>query len=284
MMMNRRIFTIAMAAMLAGCAREDSPEATPATMTNTPPLGLQLYTVRDLMAVDVAATLDLVGAAGFEQVEFAGYFDYSPAEMRQLLAASGLIPVSGHVGKAQFLEDAAGVIDHAAEMGHEYIVIPSVPDDERSLDDFRRHAADFNRWGEACAQAGIQFAYHNHMFEFDETDGQIPYDLLLAESDPDLVKMQLDFCWATGANADAVAYFEAWPGRFPLCHLKDFAAGRDANIGTGSVDFETILARAETAGLEHGFVERDYPEDSAESIRANYDAILPFWNRHMTAS
>lgn len=280
--MNRRDFTLAMAALLAGCGRNGGPE--PESTAKTSPLGVQLYSVRDLMAADVEATLDLVAAAGFEQVEFAGYFERSPQEWRRLLDARGLTPVAAHIGKAQFVADAARVIDHAAEMGHRYVVIPAVPDDERSLDDFRRHAADFNRWGEACAQSGIQFTYHNHMFEFEETDGQVHYDLLLAETDPELVRMELDLCWAEGANADAVAYFEAWPGRFPLCHLKDFAAGRDADIGTGSVDFETVLAAAETAGLEHGFVERDRPEDSAESIQANYDAILPIWRRYMTAS
>lgn len=271
-----------MAAMVAGCAPEDGPG--PTSTTRTAPLGLQLYTVRDLMAADVAATLDLVAAVGFEQVEFAGYFDHSPADLRRLLDASGLAAVSAHAGKAQFEEDAARVIQHAAEMGHEYLVIPWLAEEERSLDDFRRHAADFNRWGEACAQSGIQFAYHNHMFEFHETEGQLPYDLLLAETDPDLVRMELDLCWAEGGNAVAVEYFDAWPERFPLCHLKDFAAGKDADIGTGSVDFDVILARAEVAGIKHGFVERDHPGDAVESIRANYDAILPLWNRYMASS
>ena len=281
--MDRRAFLFAAAAAVAGCSRGSSPGSTSAA--GHLPLGVQLYTVRDLMAEDVAATLDLVAAAGFEQVEFAGYYDRSPAEWRRLLAASGLEPVSAHVGKARFSEDADRVIEHAADMGHQYLVIPSVPDTERAtLDDYRRHAADFNRWGEACADAGIQFAYHNHMFEFQETDGEIPYDLLLDETDPELVRMQLDFCWATGADANSLAYFEAWPGRFPLCHLKDFANGRDADIGTGSVDFDALLSRADTAGLKHGFVERDRPEDSAQSIRANYSAILDVWNRHMIAS
>ena len=281
--MDRRAFLIAAASAVAGCSGGGGAGGSSAAKKL--PLGVQLYTVRDLMAADVAATLDLVAAAGFEQVEFAGYYDRSPAEWRRLLGASGLEPVSAHVGKAQFSEDHDRVIAHAADMGHEYLVIPSVPDSERAnLDDYRRHAADFNRWGEACADAGIQFAYHNHMFEFDETEGEIPYDLLLNETDPELVKMQLDFCWATGADADAIAYFEAWPGRFPLCHLKDYADGRDADIGTGSVDFDALLARADTAGLKHGFVERDRPEDSAESIRANYSAILATWNRHMVAS
>lgn len=290
--MDRRAFLIAAAAAVASCSRDRNPEETssadglsgPAGGEAARPLGVQLYTVRDLMAIDVAATLDLVASAGFELVEFAGYFDRSPTEWRRLLAASGVTPVSAHVGKAQFLEDADRVIEHAAEMGHEYLVIPSVPDTERStLDDYRRHADDFNRWGEASATAGIQFAYHNHMFEFDETEGQIPYELLLNETDPYLVQMELDFCWAQGAGADASAYFDAWPGRFTLCHLKDFADGRDADIGSGSVDFDALLSRASSTGLKHGFVERDHPEDSAKSIRTGYAAILETWNRYMAA-
>lgn len=291
--MDRRTFLMAAAASLAACSKGGdnttagpSPTGSTATdgatgSTARAPIGVQLYTVRDLMAEDVAATLDLVAAAGFEQVEYAGYYDMAPAEHRRLLAASGLDPVSAHVGVEQFAGNAANVIEHAAAIGHRYLVIPAVPESARSLDDFRRHAANFNQWGEACQEAGIQFAYHNHMFEFEETDGVVHYDLLLEETDPDLVKMQLDFCWAEGAKADALAYFDAWPGRFPLCHLKDFANGADADIGTGSVDFVALLQAAGKAGLKHGFVERDRPEDSAESIRANYDAIIDRWNRYM---
>jgi len=280
--MDRRTFLLA-AAATAACSGESNSEAVPRSASA--PLGVQLYTVRDLMAADPAATLDLVAAAGFEQVEFAGYYDLSPGEWGRLLALSGLTPVAAHVGQAEFIADVDRTVAHASEMGHAYLVIPAVPDSERStLDDYRRHAENFNRWGEAAANAGIQFAYHNHMFEFDEIDGQIPYDLLLAETDPELVKMELDFCWAEGADADAISYFEAWPGRFPLCHLKDFADGRDANIGTGSVDFDRLLSYASTAGLRYGFVERDYPDDAARSIRAGFDAIVGPWMQYVQSA
>jgi sugar phosphate isomerase/epimerase len=249
------------------------------------PLGLQLYTVRDLMAEDVAATLDLVAAAGFREVEFAGYFDHTPTQMRGLLNSAGLSAPSAHIGSQLFAENALGVIDHAAEMGHDFVVVPWLGENERTLDDYRRHAENFNRWAEACASAGLQFAYHNHAFEFEETDGEIPYDLLLAETDPALVKMELDLAWARAGNADAVAYFNAWPGRFPLFHLKDFDAnGEEADIGTGEVAFDTILGHAELAGLKHGFVERDHPADAEKSIRKNFGEILPVWSRHMTSA
>ena len=251
----------------------------------TAALGLQLYTLRDLMSEDVAATLDLVAATGFREVEFAGYFEHTPAQMLALLDTAGLSAPSTHVGNKLFLEDAARLIDHAAEMGHEFIVVPWLAEDERSLDDYRRHAGNFNRWGEACAGAGLQFAYHNHAFEFAETDGEIPYDLLLAETDPELVKMELDLAWARAGNADAVAYFNAWPGRFPMFHLKDFdASGKEADIGSGDVAFDAILGQAELAGLKHGFVERDHPLDAEQAISQNFDAILPLWTKYMSSA
>jgi sugar phosphate isomerase/epimerase len=279
---DRRAFVLGISAIAAACSREGAPGA--GSVAGEAPLGVQLYTVRNLMAMDVAATLDLVASVGFSELEFAGYFGHSPAELRRLLDASGLAPVSAHIGRAEFAADAGSVIEYAAELGHEYLVVPFLADNERSLDDYRRHAEDFNRWGEACAEAGIQFAYHNHMFEFDETNGVIPYDLLLNETDPDLVKMELDFCWGVGAGADVLAYFDAWPGRFPLCHLKDFANGADVDIGDGIVDFDAVLAGAETAGMKHGFVERDLPEDAEASIRAGYDRITPVWGRSMRVS
>jgi sugar phosphate isomerase/epimerase len=276
--MDRRTFLLGAAAFAAGCSRpqDDAVSGVQATA----PLGVQLYSVRDRMAQDVAATLDLVASIGFEEVEFAGYFDHSPAEMRAMLNAAGLAAPATHVSKARFSEDMDRVIGHAAEMGHAFAIVPSIAEDERSLDDYRRHADDFNRYGEACAAAGIQFAYHNHVFEFVETDGQLPYDILLAEADPELVKMELDLAWATAGNVDVLAYFSAWPGRFPLFHLKDVRDGAVTNIGTGIVDFDTILAHAGLAGLQHGFVEHDRPVDSAAAMRANHDAIRPLWSKY----
>lgn len=279
--MDRRQFLLAAAVFAAGCSRESNPVA--AAVTRSAPLGLQLYTVRDLMAEDVAATLALVAEVGYREVEFAGYFDIAPAEMRRLLADAGLAAPSTHIGYGDFVADVNGVVDHAAAVGHAFIVVPAVPDDERaSLDDYRRHAENFNRWSEACAKAGLRFGYHNHMYEFDEIDGKIPYDVLLSETDAARVEMELDLAWATGGDADALAYFEAWPGRFPLCHLKDITETKEeTDIGDGKVAFADILAHAKQAGLEHGFVERDHPADARLSIQRNYDSIHPLWQKQM---
>ena len=272
---------MAAAVLAAGCSRKSGPVAAP--VTESAPLGLQLYTVRDLMVQDVAATLALVADAGYGEVEFAGYFDIAPADIRRLVAGAGLTAPSAHIGYGEFQDNVRRVIDHAAAVGHQFVVIPSVPGDERAtLDDYRRHADNFNRWSEACTAAGLRFGYHNHEYEFGEIDGVLPYDLLLSETDPDRVEMELDLAWARAGNADALAYFQSWPGRFPLCHIKDLDEnGEEADIGAGDVAFESIFAQAERAGLEHGFVERDYPADARQSIRRNYDAIHALWTKYM---
>jgi sugar phosphate isomerase/epimerase len=271
------------AAFVAACSRSESESVTVDALASAP-LGMQLYSVRDQMAQDVAAALDLVASIGFEEVEFAGYFEHTAADMRAMLDAAGLKAPAAHIGKQLFEADLERIIDDAAEVGHAYVIVPWLSQDERSLDDYRRHAEDFNRYGEACRAAGIQFAYHNHEFEFEEADGQIPYDLLLAETDPALVQMELDLAWAWAGNADPVAYFNAWPGRFPMVHLKDLRGGEEADIGTGDVDFDTILAHAGLAGLKHGFVERDNPADPVVSLRANHDAIRPLWAKYMAGA
>jgi sugar phosphate isomerase/epimerase len=256
-----------------------------AAAVNEPaPLGLQLYTVRDLMAEDVAATLALVAEVGYREVEFAGYFDVPPAGMRRLIADAGLRAPSAHIGYGDFAASVNDVIEHAVAVGHQFVIVPAVPGDERAtLDDWRRHSENFNRWGETCASAGLRFGYHNHTFEFDLIEGTIPYDLLLAETDPATVEMELDLAWARGGNADALAYFDAWPGRFPLCHIKDLDEnGEEVDIGEGGVPFDKILEQAREAGLLHGFVERDHPGDPRESIRRNYDAIHALWTAHMS--
>ncbi len=297
--MDRRRFILAAAALAAGCTREgtdpaaagnaarDAGSSTQASGDGSSPppaggrpLGLQLYTVRELMAEDVAATLALVAEVGYREVELAGYFEHPPAEIRRMLADAGLAAPSAHIPYEQFAAGVHAVIEQAQAVGHEFVVVPWIDEQHRTLDDWRQHAENFNRWGEACAAAGLRFAYHNHTFEFEETDGRIPYDLLLAETDPERVLMELDLCWARGGNADPVAYFEQWPGRFPLCHIKDYRDGKDVNVGDGDVDFARVFAHAATAGLEHGFVERDNPADARADIRRNFAAIAPLWNEH----
>lgn len=280
--MDRRTFILATAALAAGCSRSaETGTAVSAEATATAaaaPLGVQLYTLRDLMAESVASALELVASSGYREVEFAGYFDHTPKQLRALLDANGLSAPSGHISNQLFAAEPEKMADVAAAMGHKYLVIPWTDEHERSIDDYHRHAESFNRWGEICKAAGLQFAYHNHDFEFHETDGILPYDLLLEETDPSVVAFELDLAWAQKGNADSVGYFNKWPGRFPLLHVKDMnAEGNEVDIGDGDVDFAAIFAAAETGGVKHGFVERDNPVDAAISIKNNFDAISPIW-------
>lgn len=253
-------------------------------MIEAAPLGLQLYTVRDLMAKDLAGTLEFVASIGYREVEFAGYFDTTPRNVRRHVDAAGLRAPSAHIGYGDFAANVDGVIEHATAVGHEFVVVPAVPEDQRAtLDDYLRHADNFNRWSEACRDGGLRFGYHNHDFEFNEIDGRIPYDVLLSETDSSRVEMELDLAWARAGNADPLKYFEAWPGRFPLCHIKDLDRnGEEADIGDGDVAFERIFGSAKQAGLKHGFVERDHPADARESIRQNFDAIHTLWTEYMS--
>jgi sugar phosphate isomerase/epimerase len=166
-------------------------------------IGLQLYTVRDLMRTDVARTLEQVAAAGYREVEFAGYFDEPPTRIRELLDSLGLASPSTHLPLAELRQHLDRTLDLAETIGHEYLVVPSLDEkDRRSLDDYRRVAAALSRAGEAARKRGLRVAYHNHDFEFARMGGVLPYDVLLEHTDPALVWLEMDFYWITRGRAD----------------------------------------------------------------------------------
>ena len=235
-------------------------------------IGLQLYTVRGLMEKDMAGTLDMVAAVGYDEVEFAGYFDEAPKRIRTLLDAAGLVAPSCHVPLADLTKHSERTFDAAEVIGHRYIVMPWLdPEDRRSLDDYRRVAEALNRAGELAKARRLRVAYHNHDFELAPIDGVLPYDLLLAETDPDLVWFEMDFYWVTRGGGNPLAYFKGHPGRFHLCHVKDMdRRGEIADVGAGRIDFGKILQRRAEAGLRHFFVEHDQPADPRASIKTSY--------------
>ncbi len=259
----------------AGAALGSLPLAHAAlAMLRTLPLeriGVQLYTVRKLMQADFAGTLEQVAAIGYKEVEFAGYFDNDPETVRTLLDRLGLTAPAAHVPIDLLRKDLPGVIETARIIGHHYVVCPWLAPEERVPKTYRENAAFFNRVGEACRKAGLVFAYHNHDFEFEPMEGRMPYDLLLEETDSDLVKMELDLFWITRGGQDPLAYFKRYPGRFSLCHVKDMGeGGKMVAVGQGHIDFAKIFAQASEAGLQHYFVEHDNPDDALASIRASY--------------
>ena len=253
-------------------------------------LGMQLYTVRTEMEKDVDATLARVAALGYKEVEFAGYFKRTPAQIRDGLKKAGLTAPAAHVDYPSLTQEKLpAVIEAAQVIGHRYLVNPWIDETVRKEPDIWKRVADtFNRTGAATQKAGIQFAYHNHHFEFAPSDGKLPYELLLEQCDPKLVKMELDLCWISAAGQDPLDYFSKYPGRFPLVHVKGLSKKPDAgasapiqsvmpsltDVGSNDViDWKRIFARSEQAGIQHYFVEHDIPKDPFESLKASYGYV-----------
>jgi sugar phosphate isomerase/epimerase len=221
----------------------------------------------------MAGTLHDIGRIGYGEVEFAGYHGHAPGDIRQWLARAGVSAPSAHVAIEILRTDLDAAISAARVIGHRYLVLPWVPA-PTTLAAWRELARECNRFGEACRDAGIQFAYHNHDFEFAPTEGRIPYDILLEECDSELVKMELDVYWAVKAGRDPVELFERHPGRFPLVHVKDMDREQGmTEVGSGKIDFARIFAHAGRAGLTHYIVEHDDPADPMASVRASFNNL-----------
>jgi sugar phosphate isomerase/epimerase len=253
-------------------------------------IGLQLYTVRDQMKAAFDGTIAKVASIGYKEVEFAGYFGRTPEQVRAVIDRNGLTSPSCHVEYAVLSDQWPSVIDSSKTIGQSYIVCPWIPEELRKQPDGWKRAIDtFNHAGEISKKSGIQFAYHNHWFEFLPVNGKLPYDMLLEQCDPDLVKMELDLCWITVAGADPLTYFNRYPGRFPLVHVKDMkklpkvsaAGGQDfgdslkdmTEVGSGIIDWKRILGQSEKAGIKHYIVEHDKPQAPIESIKISYDYL-----------
>jgi len=189
-----------------------------------------------------------------------------------MLDRHGLVAPSSRVSYDALGDRLPQSLEAAKILGQSYIVCAWIDAELRREPDVWRHAAErFNRAGEASKKLGIQFAYHNHDFELTPADGRLPYDLLLAETDPELVKMEMDLYWITKGGQDPVAYFDRHPGRFPLVHVKDMdRRGEIADVGSGTIDFARIFARSETAVIRHYLVEHDNSSSPIESISASY--------------
>lgn len=230
-------------------------------------VGLQLYTLRSEMANDFEGTLARVAELGFKEMEFAGYFDRTPTQVRRVLDDLGMTSPAAHIQLQALRDDLDGEVERAAILGQQFIVVPILPADQRSLSDYQRAADYMNLAGEACRAVGIKMAYHNHDFEFQPTGGRIPYDVLLEETDAELVDMELDLFWIRHAGVDPLAYFQNHPGRFSMLHVKDRDQfGRMVDVGRGEIDFAEIFSHADSAGFKHYFIEHDRPGNGLASV------------------
>ena len=236
------------------------------------PIGVQLYTVRAEMTNGVESTLERVAAIGYEEVEFAGYFGHSPTEIREMLARTGLRSPATHIPPNFEVDAWSKILDDSNEIGHEYVVVASIPQAMRSdLDSWRQTAAVMTDAGERARAAGLAYAYHNHDFEFEEMEGRVAFDVFCEESDADLVSIELDLFWIIHGGADPIEFINRWPGRIPMVHVKDrMAGGEMVDVGAGVIDWAGIFEHAEHGGIRHFFVEHDTPVDAFASIESSY--------------
>ena len=243
-------------------------------------LGAQLYTVRDLFPGDVVGVLEALHRAGYRELEFAGLAGRTPAAMRALVDEIGFTAPSAHLPLAAIRADLGAQIAVCQTMGHRWLVVPWLAPELRptNVDGYLRLADEINGYAARTDREGVRMAYHNHDFEFDTFGGDRPaYDALAERLDPALVDLQLDLYWAIKAGYDPVAYFERYPGRFPLWHVRDGRGAGNArvmaDVGAGDTDWARIFAASETAGLRHAAVEHDTTPDPLATLRASHDFL-----------
>jgi sugar phosphate isomerase/epimerase len=235
-------------------------------------IGLQLYTVRDLLRVDFEGTLRAIARLGYQEVEFAGVLGPNLKQTRNLLRHLGISAPSLHIDYNSLRKNTAASFQTATALAAKFVVCPSLDQSERqTADDWKRACENLNSIGELATHSGLRFAYHNHDFEFAKLPDSVrPFDLLLAHTNDQFVKFELDVYWAKKGGVDPVGYLKAYKSRFRLVHLKDIAMdGSITEVGTGTIDFGEIIAASIAGGVRHFFVEHDNPSDPIQSIRTS---------------
>jgi sugar phosphate isomerase/epimerase len=261
-----------------------------------PTIGLQLYTVRDAMAKDPEGTLAKVAQIGYNSLEGATYtgtqkfYGMDPQTFKDVLKKNGLIMRSCHYRLGEDKDPKGGdmpgtllhewdkAVSDGAALGLQYMVCAWLsPAERQGLDHYKKLADELNKAGETCKKSGIQLCYHNHDFEFDKQGDKYPYDVLLENTDPKLVKWEMDLYWVNKAGQDPIQLFDKYPGRFPLWHLKDMdntAKHNFTEVGSGVIDFKRIFSGAGKAGMKYFFVEQDFcPGSPFDSITKSIDYI-----------
>jgi sugar phosphate isomerase/epimerase len=256
------------------------------------PLALQLYSVRQLLPTDYDGTLKEISALGYKEVESAGYFSHTAAEVKTAMSNAGLKLVGAHHSSDDLHRNLEQILSFSHELGITYIVCSSPghknpdPADKGSftLDDWRWNADQFNVLGEKVNAAGMKFGYHNHILEFKETDGVIPYVELLRLTDPSKVTMELDCGWVIVGGGNPIEYLRDYPTRITMLHVKDFKRAETppsntnrpavAELGQGTIDYRPIFEEAAKAGnIKHCFAEQEafnVPWKQSLKIDADY--------------
>ena len=241
-------------------------------------VGIQLYTVRKEMMADAVGTLKQLAKLGYKELESARsekghYYGLSASEIKKVTKDLGMTLRSGHV---HIDKDWQKTVDEAAESGQQYLICSSLPSQGQTVSNYQRVADMFTKAAEACKKANLVFGYHNHEYEFEKADGKILYDILLDETDPNLVKMELDLGWVVVTGNDPVKYFEKYPGRFPLWHLKDMHKTKEESteFGKGRINIARMFQNAKKSGMKYFFVEQEeYAGAPMASVKHNIDYL-----------
>lgn len=241
-------------------------------------IGIQLYTVRHALAKDFLGVLREIAAIGYRGVEFAGNLGgYAPRALRSILDDLGMIAIGGHCSVDQLNSGFERLAETYAALGARYIGLGWVPESYRSEAGWRRAAELINQAAQVASNYGLTFYYHNHDFEFDPTGKAHGLDILMANTDPERVKFELDAYWVTYAGEDPVRWLHKLAGRVPLVHLKDMSAAPSRTfevLGEGVIDFQPILDAGDAAGVVWYIAEQDdCPRGELESIRRGYENL-----------
>lgn len=274
MIASRRQFLASGAACvaLAGC------QSVSVAGNGTKPIGVQLFTLRDMFAADPHGTLEKVAAIGYREVEFGGggYEAMDHAALRRTMDVAGLRAPSLHVGYDLLLNQFDQSVEMARVLGADTVILPHMTNAFYAEAAWTEAVANFNRFAERLSRAGLGFAYHNHDFEFTQKPGGVSlWDRLVRDREADMIKIEFDLFWAVKAGVDVKALIRGLPGQFYSYHVKDMAEdGWMAAVGTGSIDFADIFTLNELAGVRHFIVENDRaPEPWLPDIATSFTKL-----------
>ena len=242
-------------------------------LKNKKDFGCQLYSVRDKMSKDPIGTMRALAAMGYTQFESFSkdpYWGMSTAEAKKFFREIGVDVVSTHIGVPDINDSSA---EKAKELGLKYLICPHIGQ-QKSLDEWKKRADEFNKAGELCKKYGLKFGYHNHGYSFETKDGVKGQDVLLEYTDPKLVTFELDIYWAEAVGEDSASHFEKHAGRYELCHVKQMATRQPKPtqrvLEGGLLDFTSLLKTAKKSGVKYFLVEQEqYDGDSLDAMKEN---------------
>lgn len=242
------------------------------------PVGLQSYSVRDYLSEDYEGTLKKIAEIGYRYLEIGGFGPYNSDEWNEILEKYQLKILSNHI-QIEMLEES---LNHIMEFNHAIhnhrIVCPYLREERRQdLEGYHRVADSLNKIGKKCKERGFELYYHNHAFEFTDFDGKCGFDVLIEETDPDLVQFEVDTCWVQFGGRQPQDFIRKLSGRCKIIHLKDLEAGEKIvfrEVGAGILNFQSIFEAAVEAGSEYFIVEQDVcPKDSLECVKDSFENI-----------